>query len=193
MAWVGFDRAAEGAEGRGEVEEAARFRAIADEIHAEVCARGYNAELGAFTQYYGSTTVDASLLTLPLVGFLPSSDPRIAGTIAAIERELSVEGLLLRYQTDGHDGLEGHEGVFLICSFWLVEVHALQGRMAEAEALFDRLLGFANDLGLLSEEVDVATGEMLGNFPQAFSHIGLVMAAVALSRRRAGEQPLLHQ
>ncbi|MFQ8431042.1 glycoside hydrolase family 15 protein [Amaricoccus sp. W119] len=193
MAWVGFDRGAQGAEARGEVAEAARLRAIADEIHAEICAKGFNAEIGAFTQYYGSTTVDASLLTLPLVGFLPPNDPRMTGTVAAIERELSCDGLLLRYQTDGHDGLEGHEGVFLICSFWLVEVYALQGRMDEAEALFERMLGLANDLGLLSEEVDHATGEMLGNFPQAFSHIGLVMAAVALSRRRAGDRPLMHQ
>ena len=193
MAWVGFDRAARAALAAGERREAARLSRIADEIHAEVCARGYNPEIGAFTQYYGSTTVDASLLTLPLVGFLPPKDPRMTGTVAAIERELSREGLLLRYQTDGHDGLEGHEGVFLICTFWLVEVYALQDRMAEAEALFERLLGMANDLGLLSEEVDAATGEMLGNFPQAFSHIGLVMAAVALSRRRAGETPLMHQ
>jgi GH15 family glucan-1,4-alpha-glucosidase len=193
MAWVGFDHAAKAAQNEGDAGEAARLRAVADEIHAEVCAKGYNAEIGAFSQYYGGTTVDASLLTLPLVGFLPISDPRMTGTVAAIERELGHGGLLLRYQTDGHDGLEGHEGVFLICTFWLVEVYALQDRMDEAEALFERLLALANDLGLLSEEVDGDTGEMLGNFPQAFSHIGLVMAAVALSRRRSGARPLLHQ
>ncbi|TPE48319.1 glycoside hydrolase family 15 protein [Amaricoccus solimangrovi] len=193
MAWVGFDHAAKAAQAHGDAAQAGHYRAIADEIHADVCAKGYNPEIGAFTQYYGSTTVDASLLTLPLVGFLPPKDPRIAGTVAAIERELSCNGFLLRYQTDGHDGLEGHEGVFLICTFWLVEVYALLDRMPEAEALFERLLAQANDLGLMSEEVDAETGEMLGNFPQAFSHIGLVMAAVALSRRRAGERPLLHQ
>jgi GH15 family glucan-1,4-alpha-glucosidase len=129
---------------------------------------------------------------LPLVGFLPPHDPRMKGTVAAVERELACNGLLLRYQTDGHDGLDGHEGVFLICSFWLVEVYALQGRMADAVALFERLIGVANDLGLLAEEVDADTGEMLGNFPQAFSHVGLVMAALALTRRRHNGNPPLH-
>jgi GH15 family glucan-1,4-alpha-glucosidase len=184
MAWVGFDHAAKAAKAEGDAAEAARLSEVADRIHADVCARGFDAGLGTFTQYYGSTAVDASLLMLPLVGFLPPHDPRKKGTVAAVERELACNGLLLRYQTDGHDGLDGHEGVFLICSFWLVEVYALQDRMPEAEALFERLLALANDLGLMSEEVDVETGEMLGNFPQAFSHVGLVLAALALSRRR---------
>ncbi len=184
MAWVGFDHAAKAAKAEGDAAEEARLSLVADQIHADVCARGFNAELETFTQYYGSTTVDASLLMLALVGFLPPHDPRMKGTVAAVERELACNGLLLRYQTDGHDGLDGHEGVFLICSFWLVEVYALQDRMPEAEALFERLLSLANDLGLMSEEVDVETGEMLGNFPQAFSHVGLVLAALALSRRR---------
>ncbi len=192
MAWVGFDHAAKAEAGKGDAAEEARLRAVADEIHADVCARGYNARIGAFSQYYGGDTVDASLLMLPLVGFLPPSDPRMTGTVAAVERELSAKGFLLRYQTDGHDGLEGHEGAFLLCSFWLVEVYALQGRIAEAEALFERLLAVANDLGLLAEEVDADTGEMLGNFPQAFSHVGLVMAAIALSRRRGDDRRPLH-
>lgn len=193
MAWVGFDHAAKAAETRGETDDAREMRRLADEVHAQVCARGYNADIGSFTQYYGSTTVDASLLMLPLTGFLPPDDPRMTGTVAAVESELMVNGFLLRYQTDGHDGLEGHEGVFLLCSFWLVEVYALQGRMREAEELFERLLAVANDLGLLSEEIDSETGEMLGNFPQAFSHVGLVMAAIALTRVRAHDPRLLHQ
>ena len=117
----------------------------------------------------------------------------MTGTVGAIERELDIGGFLLRYQTDGHDGLEGHEGAFLLCSFWLVEVYALQDRVAEAEALLDKLIDVSNDLGLLAEEVDVETGEMLGNFPQAFSHVGLVMAALALCRRRGRGEVPLHQ
>ncbi len=192
MAWVGFDHAAKAAASEGDAAEAARLRGIADDIHAEVCARGYDARQGTFTQYYGSTTVDASLLMLPIVGFLPAFDARMIGTVAAIERELSTEGFLLRYRADGHDGLEGHEGAFLLCSFWLVECMALLGRQAEAEALFDRLLATCNDLGLLSEEYDPGSGEMLGNFPQAFSHVGIVLAAIALSRRRSDERRPLH-
>jgi GH15 family glucan-1,4-alpha-glucosidase len=193
MAWVGFDHAAKAARAEGDLAEEARLREVADRIHAEVCERGFNRKLDSFTQYYGSTTVDSSLLMLPLVGFLPPHDPRMTGTVAAIERELSVNGFLLRYAADGHDGLEGHEGTFLLCSFWLVEVYALQDRREDAEALLDKLIGVANDLGLLAEEVDATTGEMLGNFPQAFSHVGLVMAALAFSRRRGGDHTPLHQ
>jgi GH15 family glucan-1,4-alpha-glucosidase len=193
MAWVGFDHAAKAAATLGEEEEEARLNDLAQQVHAEVCAKGYNERLGTFTQYYGSEKVDSSLLMLPLVGFLPPDDPRMTGTVAAVERELSRGGFLLRYQTDGHDGLRGHEGTFLLCSFWLVEVYALQGRIDDAEALLDRLLGVANDLGLLAEEYDAATGEMLGNFPQAFSHVGLVMAILALSRQRGKDQTPLHQ
>ena len=193
MTWVGFDHAAKAAAASGDEEEEARLRELAEEVHADVCGRGYNERLGTFTQYYGSDTVDSSLLMLPLVGFLPPDDPRMTGTVAAIERELSRDGFLLRYRTDGHDGLVGHEGSFLLCSFWLVEVYALQGRVEDAEALLDRLLGVANDLGLLAEEVDAETGEMLGNFPQAFSHVGLVIAALALSRRRANDGRSLHE
>ena len=193
MAWVGFDHAAKAAGNDGDLAEQARLRALAEEVHAEVCERGFNAGLGTFTQYYGSNTVDASLLMLPLVGFLPPKDPRMIGTVAAIEERLLVNGFLLRYKTDGHDGLEGHEGAFLLCSFWLVEVYALQDRLDEAEALFARLLAIANDLGLLSEEVDPKTGRMLGNYPQAFSHVGLVMAALILTRRRDNDRTPPHE
>ncbi|WP_111431918.1 glycoside hydrolase family 15 protein [Rhodobacteraceae bacterium DSL-40] len=193
MAWVGFDHAAKAAGNDGDLAEQARLRALAEEVHAEVCECGFNAGLGTFTQYYGSNTVDASLLMLPLVGFLPPKDPRMIGTVAAIEERLLVNGFLLRYKTDGHDGLEGHEGAFLLCSFWLVEVYALQDRLDEAEALFARLLAIANDLGLLSEEVDPKTGRMLGNYPQAFSHVGLVMAALILTRRRDNDRTPPHE
>ncbi|MEM8570189.1 MAG: glycoside hydrolase family 15 protein [Pseudomonadota bacterium] len=193
MAWVGFDHAAKAAQASGKEEEEVQLQALAAEVHADVCAKGFDAELDTFTQYYGGKTVDSSLLMLPLVGFLPPDDPRIVGTVAAIERELMKDGFLLRYQTDGHDGLEGHEGAFLLCSFWLVEVYALMGRIEEAETLFERLLGVANDLGLLAEEYDPKSGEMLGNFPQAFSHVGLVMAAIMIGRHRAKEKLPLRQ
>jgi GH15 family glucan-1,4-alpha-glucosidase len=193
MVWVGFDHAAKAAEAEGDLEEQARLRALADAVHANICTKGYNEKLGTFTQYYGSETVDASLLMLPLVRFLPPDDKRMVGTVAAIEDRLMRNGYLLRYQTDGHDGLSGHEGAFVLCSFWLVEVYVLQGRIAEAETLFTKLLNNANDLGLMSEEVNPQTGEMLGNFPQAFSHVGLVMAAVMLSRQRVNEHTRLHQ
>jgi GH15 family glucan-1,4-alpha-glucosidase len=193
MVWVGFDHAAKAAKIAGAADEEARLRALADEVHADVCNRGFNARLGTFTQFYGSETVDASLLMLPLVGFLPPQDPRMIGTVAAIERNLMMDGFLLRYQTDGHDGLRGHEGVFLLCSFWLVEVYALQGRIEEAEALFGKLVGIANDLGLLAEEYDPVSGEMLGNFPQAFSHVGLIMAAIMIGRHRNHETLALHE
>jgi GH15 family glucan-1,4-alpha-glucosidase len=192
MAWVGFDHVAKAALAEGDLKEEARLRDIADRIHRDVCERGFNARLGTFTQYYGSETVDSSLLMLPLVGFLPPDDARMTGTVAAIERELSQGGFLLRYRADGHDGLDGHEGAFLLCSFWLVEVYALQGRNEEAVSLFEKLAGLSNGLGLLAEEVDTETGEMLGNYPQAFSHVGLVIAAIALSRRRHNGAPPLH-
>ena len=136
-----------------------RWRELRDEIHDEVCRKGFDEELGAFTQSYGSTRLDASVLMMPLVGFLPVDDPRIVGTVAAIERDLVRDGLVERYRADeenaGVDGLPPGEGTFLPCSFWLVQVLVLQGRLAEAEALFERLLGLRNDLGLLSEEYDV--------------------------------------
>ncbi len=182
MAWVAFDRAARAVEEHGLPGDASRFRQLADEVHREVCTAGFDDRLGTFVQYYGSSELDASLLLLPLVGFLPADDPRIVATVDAIERELSVDGLVLRYRTDGAgtDGLEGDEGAFLLCSFWLVQALAMCGETVRATELFERVLALANDVGLLSEEYDAVGGRMLGNFPQAFSHIGLVNAARSL-------------
>jgi GH15 family glucan-1,4-alpha-glucosidase len=183
MAWVAFDRAVRTVETQGLEGPLERWRALRDEIHAEVCERGYDAELGSFTQSYGSPELDASLLLLPLVGFLPASDPRIRGTIEAVERELLQDGFLLRYRTheQGVDGLPPGEGVFLPCSFWLVDCYELLGRHDDAHALFGRLLELANDVGLLAEEYDPASGRQLGNFPQAFTHLALVNTAFNLA------------
>ncbi len=185
MAWVAFDRAAHELEARAFNESGRRWRKIADEIHAEVCQRGFDRDLGSFVQAYGSKRLDASLLLLPLVGFLPASDPRIVGTLTAIEDRLLIDGeFVLRYETDnGSDGLPAGEGAFLACSFLLVDNYILQGRHAEARKLFDRLLSRCNDVGLLAEEFDPLTGRMLGNFPQAYSHVGLINCALNLSRR----------
>ena len=179
MAWVAFDRAVRSVETQGVEGPVERWRATRDEIHREVCDRGYDAELGSFTQSYGSQELDASLLLIPLVGFLPGDDPRVRGTVEAIERSLIDDGLVLRYrrQDEGVDGLPGHEGVFLPCSFWLVDCYELLGRHDDAHALFERLLGLANDVGLLAEEYDPRSGRLLGNFPQAFTHLALVNTA----------------
>ena len=175
MAWVAFDRAVRTVETQELDGPVDRWRAQRDEIHAEVCEHGFDAHLGSFTQSYGSPELDASLLVLPLVGFLPAADPRIRGTVEAVERELVQDGLVLRYITRaGVDGLPPGEGVFLPCSFWLVDCLELLGRHDEAHELLDRLLGLANDLGLLSEEYDPQAGRLLGNFPQAFTHLALV-------------------
>jgi GH15 family glucan-1,4-alpha-glucosidase len=183
MAWVAFDRAvriADSAAADGEVE---RWRTARDAIYADVCARGFDPELGSFVQAYGSRQLDASLLLLPALGFLPPDDPRIVGTVAAIERRLMVDGLVLRYDTAAtEDGLPPGEGAFLACSFWLADAYVLMGRLDEARALFERLLALRNDVGLLAEEYDVRTGRQLGNFPQAFSHVALVDTALNLSR-----------
>lgn len=183
MAWVALDRAARTVEGAGLPGDAQRWRRIADEIHADVCANGYDPELGSFVQSYGSKALDASLLLLCLVGFLPPDDERIVGTRRAIERELSTDGLVRRYRTDqgSGDGLPGDEATFLICSFWLVDNLALQGEHDRAQELFERLLSLRNDVGLLAEEYDPLTRRMMGNFPQAFSHVGLINAAHSLS------------
>jgi len=185
MAWVAFDRAANELEARTFGEPAQRWRAIADEIHAEVCERGFDRNLGSFVQAYGSKRLDASLLLIPLVGFLPATDPRVRGTLRAIEDRLLIDGeFVLRYEPDNPaDGLPAGEGAFLACSFWLVDNYILQARYAEARTLFDRLLSRCNDVGLLSEEIDPTTGRMLGNFPQAFSHVGLINSALNLSRQ----------
>ncbi len=149
-----------------------------------MCRRGYDRDRNTFTQFYGSDGLDASLLLIPKVGFLPWDDPRVAGTVDAVQRELTEDGLLLRYQThldDRVDGLPGREGTFVACSFWLVDALQGIGRTDEAAALFERLLTLRNDLGLLSEEYDPRTSRQLGNVPQAFSHVGLVNAALHLS------------
>lgn len=183
MAWVAADRAVRTIEQFGAEGPLDRWRAMRDTIHEEVCRLAYNAEMNSFVQSYGSKELDASLMMLPLVGFLPASDPRIRGTVEAIERHLLHDGFVLRYDTrSGVDGLPGSEGAFLLCSFWLVDNLALLGRLADAQALFERLLGLQNDVGLLAEEYDPRLGRMLGNFPQAFSHVALVNSARILSR-----------
>jgi GH15 family glucan-1,4-alpha-glucosidase len=168
-----------------------RWRALRDEIKAQVLTLGWSERKRSFTQTYGSDELDASLLMLPLVGFLPADDPRIVSTVDAIQRELTVDGFLLRYHTAeaGVDGLPPGEGVFLACSFWLVEVLAMQGRRDEAHALFARLLALRNDVGLLAEEYDPIAKRQLGNFPQAFTHLALVDAAIALSDHRPLRTP----
>jgi GH15 family glucan-1,4-alpha-glucosidase len=186
MAWVAFDRAILMNEQFGCEGPVERWRRIRDDIREEVLALGWSEQKQSFTQTYDSDDLDASLLMMPIVGFLPANDPRIQSTVAAIRRELSIDGLLYRYVADEHsaDGLPAGEGVFLACSFWLVEVLAMQGEQAEAETLFERLLGFRNDLGLLAEEYDPVAGHQLGNFPQAFTHLSLVTAALALDTHR---------
>ncbi|HEV7437434.1 MAG TPA: glycoside hydrolase family 15 protein [Pseudorhizobium sp.] len=184
MAWVAFDRAARLAKDFGADPEAVvRWRSVADEIHAEVCRNAYNEKLGSFVQSYGSEALDASLLQIPLVGFLPPDDPRVVSTVEAIERGLVRDGLVLRYETAvSDDGLPGDEGAFLVCSFWLCDAFVLIGRYADAKRLYGRLASLCNDVGLLSEEYDSVNNRMLGNFPQAFSHIGLINTALNLAR-----------
>ena len=183
MAWVAFDRAAAHVEAQGS-QLGLQWRQIADQIHADVCERGFDHDLGSFVQAYGSKRLDASLLLLPLVGFLPATDPRIKGTVYAIERRLLIhDEFVLRYESDDMiDGLPPGEGAFLVCSFWLVDNYILQGRMAEARRLFERLLSRCNDVGLLAEEFDPFNRRMLGNFPQAYSHVGVINCALNLSR-----------
>jgi GH15 family glucan-1,4-alpha-glucosidase len=189
MAWVAFDRAAGEFAAEGSNEEARRCRAIADEVHAQVCERGFDRDLNSFVQAYGSRRLDASLLLIPLVGFLPADDPRVRATLGAIEKKLLVrDEFVIRYETDdADDGLPAGEGAFLACSFWLVDNYIMQGRYAEARQLFDRLLAHCNDVGLLSEELDPETGRMLGNFPQAYSHVGVINCALNLSRQTGVE------
>jgi GH15 family glucan-1,4-alpha-glucosidase len=198
MAWVAFDRAVK-IIGPGGGDATEHWRRLRDRIHAEICEQGFDPELGSFVQSYGAKALDASLLLLPLVGFLPPTDRRIIGTVAAIEQNLVADGLVLRYDTKGGvDGLPQGEGAFLPCSFWLADNLVLQGRVAEADALFRRLVALANDVGLLAEEYDPRGKRQLGNFPQAFSHVALVNTALNLARshgpaaRRAarhGERP----
>jgi GH15 family glucan-1,4-alpha-glucosidase len=188
MAWVVFDRAVRICEQFGLEAPLDRWKQTRDEIHREVCEQGYDRERRTFTQYYGSKELDASVLTIPLVGFLPGTDERVTGTIDAISRDLGRDGFVSRYSTaDTDDGLSGDEGQFLACSFWLVSALALNGRVAEARALFERLIGLTNDLGLLAEEYDVRRQRQLGNFPQAFSHLALIGAATAIAAADAKE------
>jgi GH15 family glucan-1,4-alpha-glucosidase len=183
MAWVAFDRAIRGAEQFGREGPLERWRLARQQLHDEVCARGFDAERNTFVQAYGSAQLDASLLLIPLVGFLPADDPRVRGTVAAIEQRLLVDGLVLRYDSAStDDGLPAGEGAFLACSFWLADNYALLGRTSDARALFEQLLSLRNDVGLLAEEYDVRAGRLVGNFPQAFSHVGLVNTALNLTR-----------
>jgi GH15 family glucan-1,4-alpha-glucosidase len=152
--------------------------ALRDTVHTEVCERGFNPRVGAFTQSYGSEALDASVLVIPYFGFLPASDPRVKGTVAAIEKNLVRDGFVLRYDTaHGTDGLPGSEGAFLACTFWLADNYAYAGRISDAEALFERLLALRNHLGLLSEEYDSTRHRQISNFPQAFSHLALILTA----------------
>ena len=183
MAWVAFDRTIKTAEAFGLEGPIDHWRKIRAQIHAEVCEKAFNPKLGAFVQSYGSEHLDASALLIPVVGFLPPSDPRVAGTIQAIERKLMTNGFVLRYDSGAtKDGLPPGEGAFLACSFWLADAYILCGRRDDARKLFERLLTLCNDLGLLSEEYDPAGKRLLGNFPQAFSHIALVNTAHNLDR-----------
>ncbi|MEO6362539.1 MAG: glycoside hydrolase family 15 protein, partial [Caldimonas sp.] len=182
MAWVAFDRVVKDAERYGLAGPVQRWREQRDAIHAQVCELGVDAQRGCFVQHYGASDLDASLLLISAVGFLPPEDPRVLATVDAIERELMADGLVLRYPTATCvDGLPPGEGTFLPCSFWLVDALALIGRRAEAEALFERLIGLANDVGLLAEEYDPHAGRLIGNFPQALTHMALVNSARLLS------------
>jgi GH15 family glucan-1,4-alpha-glucosidase len=183
MAWVAFDRAIKSAQQFGLAGPVDRWQEIAATIHADVCRRGFDPELGSFVQSYEGKELDASLLLLPQVGFLPPDDPRVRGTVRAIERRLLVDGLVMRYDTAAtDDGLPPGEGVFLACSFWLVDAYVLQHRWRDARRLFDRLLELRNDVGLLSEEYDPHARRLVGNFPQAFTHVALVNSALNLTR-----------
>ncbi|RYI34733.1 MAG: glycoside hydrolase family 15 protein, partial [Acetobacteraceae bacterium] len=178
MAWVAFDRIVRSAEEYGLDGPVAHWKTVRDRIHADICRQGFDAKLGSFVQSYGSDQCDASLLMIALVGFLPAADPRVVGTVAAIERQLLRDGFVLRYDTGpGADGLPPGEGAFLACSFWLADNYVLQGRIEEARALFGRLVALSNDVGLLAEEYDPVKRRLTGNFPQAFSHLALIGTA----------------
>jgi len=184
MAWVGFDRAVSAVESSGLEGPVDRWRALRQQVHDEICAHGFDADRNTFTQFYGSKGLDAALLLLPQVGFLPASDPRIQGTVRAVGRELTRDGLLLRYDPEADagsggavDGLEGHEGAFLACTFWYADALAMIGQTTAAEETFERLLALRNDVGLLSEEYDTAAQRLVGNIPQAYSHVFLARTA----------------
>jgi GH15 family glucan-1,4-alpha-glucosidase len=183
MAWVAFDRALKDVERFGLEGPADRWRQLRDGLHAEICDRGFNTSKQTFVQSYGGSEVDASLLMMAEVGFLPPSDPRILGTIAAVERDLVRDGFVDRYRTEsGVDGLPAGEGAFLLCTFWLADNYAMAGRTADARRTFEALLAIRNDVGLLAEEYDPVARRQLGNFPQAFSHLGLINTARNLTQ-----------
>jgi GH15 family glucan-1,4-alpha-glucosidase len=183
MAWVALDRGIRAGEAFGLKGPLDRWRALRQHIHREVCERGFNRRIGSFVQSYDSSDLDASVLLLPTVGFLPPTDARVRGTINAIERRLMADGFVLRYDShSGVDGLPGGEGAFLACSFWLVDAYVMLGRLDDARVLFKRLAALCNDVGLLSEEYDPHSKQLLGNFPQAFSHVALVNSAFNLTR-----------
>ena len=190
MAWAAFDRAIRSVEEFGLEGPVERWRTVRDTIHAEVCEKGFDPEMNSFTQYYGSKQLDASLLMMAMVGFLPAEDPRVVGTVKAIETELIEDGFVKRYnETANVDGLSGgHEGAFLPCSFWLADNYILAGRLQEARDLFERLIGLCNDVGLLAEEYDARAKRLVGNFPQAFTHVALVNTAHSLSREGGAVQ-----
>jgi len=184
MAWVAVDRAVRSVERMSLEGPLDKWKRLREEMRREILEKGYDPERGAFTWYYGSSSLDGALLMIPLVGFLPATDPRVTGTVDAVRRELLVNGFVKRYQAavnSGVDGLEGEEGAFLPCTFWLADNLILQGRAAEARSIFERLLELRNDVGLLSEECDPETGTMLGNFPQAFTHVSLANTALNLA------------
>jgi GH15 family glucan-1,4-alpha-glucosidase len=183
MAWVAFDRAIKSVEALGLDGPLDRWKRVRQEIHDDVCRHGFDTQLGSFVQAYGSRRLDASLLLIPLVGFLPADDPRVTGTVDAVARDLRSDGFVLRYlaDKDGADGLPPGEGAFLPCTFWLADAYAQLGRLDEARSIFENLLSIRNDVGLLAEEYDAAAGRMLGNFPQAFSHVALVNSATNLT------------
>ena len=182
MVWAAFDRAVHGVEEHGLPGPVERWRELREQVRDEVLGKGFDAERNTFVQHYDTTEVDASLLTLSSIGFVDGDDPRMLGTIKAVEEDLLRDGLVLRYRTQsGVDGLPGDEHPFLACSFWLVTAYARAGMSREATTLMDRLVGLPNDLGLLSEEYDPVGGRMVGNYPQAFSHLALVGAALAVA------------
>jgi GH15 family glucan-1,4-alpha-glucosidase len=183
MCWVAFDRAVKSCEHFGLDGPVEEWRACRDEIHADICANGFDAQRNTFVQAYGDAPLDAALLLIAQVGFLPATDPRVRGTVAAIERELLHDGFVLRYSPHAvDDGVGGAEGAFLACSFWLADAYVMCGRLDDARALFGRLLALRNDLGLLAEEYDPIQKRLVGNFPQGFSHIGLINTAYNLIR-----------
>jgi GH15 family glucan-1,4-alpha-glucosidase len=184
MAWVAFDRAVKAVERFGLDGPVDKWRALREEVHRDVCEHGYDPDRRTFTQYYGSKELDASLLLIPLVGFLPADDERMVGTVKAIEEELLVDGFLARYSQSDVDGLPHGEGAFLACTFWLADNYALSERHEEARATFERAIGVANDVGLLSEEYDPSARRLVGNFPQALTHLSLVNSAINLSPQR---------